>query len=335
MVELRDTPSKTQLEAPFPIRDRVVEEKETCEVYEEDVEDESPESLDSLVDDVKSEEGGFDDLLDDLEDTLGDVVGEIEGQEDDGSQLDEMAELKEREEELTEFLKTIKKKNYYEIFGMAPNSFDFKKFKKQYFELTRKFSPENFLMSSGDVLANAEDALSRLSTAYNTLSNVVSKEKYDEMLETKTRAAGIPGAKDHDKMQAEVALQSGMAFLEMRDWDGAEKALSEAMSMVPDNAEVIAHYAYALYNRNRKSKAVQTRVQELLSQALKIKPKCAPAFAYRGTFLIDEEKFSLAEADFKKALSINPRYRFALKGINKIENIKAEEKKGFFARFKK
>jgi tetratricopeptide (TPR) repeat protein len=162
---------------------------------------------------------------------------------------------------------------------------------------------------------------------------VVRKEKYDEMLAQKP--AGVPGAKDHDKMQAEVAFQSGMAFLEMGDWDGAEKSLSEAVALAPANSEMIAHYAYALYNKNRKSKTIQKRVTELLSRSLKLNPRCAPAFAYRGAVLLEDDKPALAEADFNRALSLNPRYRFAQKGLKKIELRKQEDKKGLFGMFRK
>ncbi|HUT52907.1 MAG TPA: response regulator [bacterium] len=328
MVELRDRPVESGIEAPYPIRERVFEGVAAGE-------EEEPEAA-AAAPEPEPKARGFDDMVGDLERTLTGVVEEIHV-EAPAAQAPSAPdqEQAQKEAELAEFHKAVKSKNYYEIFGLKFGNFDFGKLKEQYFKLTKQFGPEQFIMSSGDYLEKSEEALSIIATAYNTLSNVVSKEKYDEMLDSHTRAAGVPGAKDHDKMQAEVSFQSGMAFMEMGDWDGAEKSLSEAMSLTPDNAEIIAQYAYALYNKNRKSKVMQKRVQELLAQALKIKPRCAPAFAYRGALLLDDEKAALAEADFKKALSLNPRYRFALKGLKKIEQRQLEEKKGLFSRFRK
>jgi curved DNA-binding protein CbpA len=241
---------------------------------------------------------------------------------------------RKREEELLSFLDQARGKDYYQLFGLKANQFDFSKLKTEYFRLAKLFSPEHYVTSPGSVLERAEEALALLATAYNTLSNVVSKEKYDEMLAEKG-PAGVPGAKDHDKMQAEVAFQSGMAFLEMGDWDGAEKALAEAAALAPANTDILAHYAYALYNKNRKSKSIQKRVNELITRSLKLNPRCAPALAYRGAMLLEDDKPALAETDFKKALAINPRYRFALKGLKKVEQKKQEEKKGLFGMFRK
>jgi len=326
MVELLDAPEKRPVEAPFPVRERAVDRDEV-EAYEEAGEEASP-----VPEPAAPEESeDFHDLIGDLEDTL----GEIEEKAPEPEQQERARPRLKLEQALQSFHQDVRKKNYYEMFGLKPHEFDINKLKEEYFRLTKEFSPENFITSSGEVLEKAEDLLGRLATAYNTLSNVVSKEKYDEMLETSTRVAGIPGAKDHDKMQAEVAFQSGMAFMGMGDWDGAEKSLSEAASLAPDNPDIIAQYAYAVYNKNRRSKAAQKRAYDLVAQALKIKPRCASALAYRAALLLDDEKISLAEVDFKKALAINPRYRFALKGIKKIEAMKQEEKKGLFGRFRK
>jgi CheY-like chemotaxis protein len=343
MLELRDLPEERPLEAPFPIRERQGEAPRP-EEHEEPGEPCEPTTAPA----AKGE--NFDDLMDDLEDSL-DVMMPAKSEPPKPAPVPAPAaapaaagaapaapvvdEQAQREMELTNFLKTCANKNYYEYFGMKPGKFDFPKLKSEYFRLTKMFSPEHFIMSSGEMLSQAEEALTRVATAYNTLSNVISKEKYDEMLAASGKAAGVPGAKDQDKMQAEVAFQSGLAFLEMSDWDGAEKSLGEASSLSPDNAEILAHYAYAVFNKNRKSKSGMKRAHDLLSRALKLKPKCAPAFAYRGVLFLEEEKAALAEADFKKALAFNPRYKLALKGLKRIEELKQSEKKGIFSRLMK
>jgi len=331
MVETRTKPGNGMIEAPYPIRDRtiertVVKEEEPEEATGPAPEEQAPAEAESAV--------GFDDLMDELEDSLGDI-SEAPPEETAAAEESGPSGQAEKEAALKEFYEGAKKKSYYELFGLSSDDFSITKCREEYFRLTKEFSPENFIMSSGEYLSIAEETLSMLATAYNTLSNVVSKEKYDEMLSTHSRASGAPGARDHEKMQAEVAFQSGMAFLEMADWDGAEKSLAEAMNYAPDNADIIANYAYAVYNKNRRSKTIQKRVHDMLNQALRLKPKCAPAYGYRAALFLDEDKVSLAEGDFKKALSINPRYRFAVKGLRKIEARKQEEKKGIFGRFKK
>ena len=84
------------------------------------------------------------------------------------------------EEELNKQWEAIKGKNFYEMFGMTPKTFSFETLKKTYFDLTRTYGPEKFFGSSGQVMELAEELLSKASHAYETLSNVVSKENYDE-----------------------------------------------------------------------------------------------------------------------------------------------------------
>ena len=366
MVELRDRPEARAVEAPFPIRDRMSEERVVCAPEETETEAEAEAEAQAVVEAhghgaAKAE--GFDDLIDDLENTL-DSIDQVPAAPAKPeppkaapapTRLEPKPEAKPsaapakpaapapaaddqagREVALNAFVAEADKKTYYEYFGMKAGAFDFPKLKTEYFRLTKLFSPEHFIMSSGEMLSKSEDALSRVATAYNTLSNVVSKEKYDEMLAQSGKgASGIPGAKDHDRMQAEVAYQSGMAFLEMSDWDGAEKSLGEAAALAPQNAEILANWAYAIFNKNRKSKSVLKRSHEIIAQALKIKQKCAPAFAYRAVLFLEEDKAALAEGDFRKALSLNPRYKLALKGLKKIELMKEADKKGIFSRLMK
>jgi curved DNA-binding protein CbpA len=350
MVALRDQPTPSNPQPPFPIREQPIGARAPSPAQpaepepgpEPEPEPEPAEPAEPSEPEPDEPAENFDDLRGELDDEIADTVPEqppapaptTAAAPAAPAAVDEQAEQRKREEALAAFHQGLKDKNYYEIFGMKQTQFDFTKLKEEYFRRSKEFSPEKFLMSSGQVLQQAEDTLSILATAYNTLSNVVSKEKYDEALLEKG-PAGVPGAKDHDKMQAEVAFQAGMAFLEMADWDGAEKSLGEAMNYAPNNGEIVAHYAYALYNKNRKSKTIQKRVNDLFAKALKLNPKCYPAFAYRGAMLLEDEKVALAEADFKKALSIKPQYRFALKGLKTIELRKQEDKKGLFARFRK
>lgn len=333
MLRLSPEPVSEVPPAPFPIREAAAEAEAAAKAPA-----------------VAEEAEGFEDLAGDLSGALTEVVDNLKpaGPAAPVAELKPAAEApvpaaaepgaseadqqRRREDELLEFFEKIKDKNYYEIMGMTPQTFDFSRYKSRYFELSKKFSPDKFLMSSGDILAKSEEVLTRLATAFNTLSNVVSKEKYDELLPKKYPV--LPGGKAQDKMQAEVAFQSGLAFLEMEDWDGAEKSLAEAAGLDPKNGDALAHLAFATFMKNRRSKTVQVKANELLTRALKLKPQCAAAYAYRGTLLIQEEKYALAEAELSKALRLNPRFRHALKEMKLIEEHKQKEKKGLLGRLR-
>ena len=225
----------------------------------------------------------------------------------------------------------IQDKDYYEIFNLSQNSFSFNALKEAYFEKTRQYSPERFMELSGTTMNIAQETLAHYANAYNTLSSVVAKERYDEMLNADT-TRGIDGRQD-DKLQARIQCQSGNVFLEMGEYENAEKALQDAYTLEPDNAMHCALLAWAIYRNptNKSSRASQEKAKMLVAKSLQI-GKCAEAFALRGWMLLDESREGLAEGEFQKALKINPRETNARNGLRQIAARREAEKKGLFRR---
>jgi CheY-like chemotaxis protein/tetratricopeptide (TPR) repeat protein len=219
-------------------------------------------------------------------------------------------------------------KNYYELFDLSPSTFSFNALKDAYFSKTRLYSPERFMELSGTTQAIAQEILSIYSSAYNTLSNVVAKERYDELLNADR--IGLGGTKD-EKLQAEIQFQTGNVFLEMDDYENAEKALQDAYTLEPDNALHCTYLAWAIYKNpaNRNSRAAQDKARNLLGKALTIE-KCPDAFTFRGLILLDEGRDGLAAGEFQKALKLNPRDLNAQKGLQQIIDKRESEKKGIF-----
>jgi CheY-like chemotaxis protein/Flp pilus assembly protein TadD len=226
----------------------------------------------------------------------------------------------------------IKDKDYYAIFGMTPAKFSFNTLKDAYFAKTKEYSPERFMELSGATSSMAQEILSIYADAYNTLSNVVAKERYDEMLND-NKTMGIDGKQD-GQLHARVQFQSGKVFLDMEEYDNAEKALQEAYTLEPDNSTHAAFLAWAIYNNNSnsRSKATIERVRNLLTKSLQIE-KSPEAFAFRGWMLYDEGRDGLAESEFLKALKINPKEPTATKGMKLINEKREGDKKGVLRRF--
>ncbi len=222
----------------------------------------------------------------------------------------------------------IEEKNYYELFDLSPSTFSFNALKDAYFSKTRLYSPERFMELSGSTQIIAQEILSTYSNAYNTLSNVVAKERYDELLNADR--IGLGGNKD-DRLQAEIQFQSGSVFLEMGEYDNAEKALQDAYTLEPDNALHCAYLAWTIYKNpaNRNSRTAHDKALNLLGKALTIE-RCPEAFTFRGLMLLDEGRDGLAEGEFQKALKLNPRDLNARKGLQQIIDKRESEKKGIF-----
>lgn len=225
----------------------------------------------------------------------------------------------------------IQEKNYYEMFGLTPSTFNFSALKEAYFAKTRQYSPERFMELGGATMAMAQDVLAQFADAYNTLSSVVAKERYDELLNADS--VGLDGKKD-ERLQAQVQFQSGNVFLEMGEYDNAEKALQDAYTLEPDNPQHCAWLAWAIYRNpaNKNSRAAQERARTLLAKSLQ-SGKNAEAFAFRGWMLLDEGRDGLAEGEFQKSLKLNPKEPHARQGMKLLLEKREAEKKGLFRKF--
>lgn len=267
----------------------------------------------------------FEDLVDEVSDSVELVVGE------EGMAAPLSASEIGFEQDVQRDFAAIQNKSYYEIFSLTQANFSFAGLKEAYFSKTRQYSPEKFMQLSGATLSRAQDVLSHYANAYNTLSSVVAKERYDEMLNANS-VGGIGGRRD-DELQARIQFQSGKVFLEMEDYVNAERALQEAYTLDPQDAHTSAYFAWSIYKNpsNGGSRAAQEKARMLLSKSLQM-GRCAEAFAFRGWMLLDEGRDGLAEGEFVKALKLNARDRTAQGGMRLLGERREAEKKGLFKR---
>jgi tetratricopeptide (TPR) repeat protein len=182
---------------------------------------------------------------------------------------------------------------------------------------------------TGATMNIAQEVLSHYANAYSTLSSVVAKERYDELLNAEM-SIGIDGRQD-DRLQARIQLESGNAFLQMGEFENAEKALQDAYTLAPDNPMSCALLAWAIYRNpaNKNSRASIDKAKMLLGRSLQ-NGKCAEAYAYRGWLLLEEGRDGLAEGEFQKALRLNPKEPVARKGLQMVEEKRESDKKGLF-----
>lgn len=221
-------------------------------------------------------------------------------------------------------------KNHYQVFGLKQGGFSFDLLKERYFALTRQYGPEVLMQLTGAEAALVEEILDTVSTAYNTLSDVVKKERYDELLGSEKVGLGHEG---DDRFQAQVQFQSGQVFIGMQEWESAEKALQDACNIDPNSGSYLAHLAWAIYRnpKNETSRAMREKAGQLLNRALVLE-RTAPGFAFKGWMLLEGGQEALAEAEFNKALKLDARQPLARKGLRAIGEKREQEKKGLFRR---
>lgn len=139
---------------------------------------------------------------------------------------------------------------------------------------------ESFSDIGGEAVELVQDILAPVTSVYNTLSDVVKKERYDELPDSGKVGLGQQG---DDRFQAQVQFQSAKVFLEMEEWENAAQALQDACNIDPDNGHYLADLAWSIYRnpKNSASRAMQEKARQLLGKALNLE-KSAEGFAYRG-----------------------------------------------------
>ncbi len=303
-----ETPATSEVPPPFPLRERAVKHE------------------------VKAKQDAFEDLggaLSALEDEV-EALGSMKPDTAAAPAPEAAQGLSTLEQDLKQQLEAIKDKNYYEIFGMQRNNFSFDKIKKAYFDFTRTYGPDKFFASSSEIMSMAEDFLSKISNAYETLSNVVSKENYDEML---AQQETVPDKADDKEFYEQIQFQSGKVFVEQGQFESAEKAFTNCVNIDPNKSEYLAYLALAVYNNpaNRANPAAKKRAKDLVNKSLQL-GKLSIAYALKGTIYLDEGGVNFAEAEFNKALKLNPNNKTALKKLEQIKQKREEENKGLFQR---
>jgi tetratricopeptide (TPR) repeat protein len=171
----------------------------------------------------------------------------------------------------------------------------------------------------------AEEFLSRVSNAYTTLSSVVSKENYDALL-----AKQAPTGAEEKKFYEQVQFQSGKVLIEKGQYESAEKSFTICLTLNPDKPEYQVYLAVAIYHNPayKENPAAIKRAKDLVNKSL-LWDKLPIAYALKGTMLYDEGMMNLAEAEFNKALRLNPNNKTASKYLEAIRQKKEqEEKKG-------
>ncbi len=174
----------------------------------------------------------------------------------------------------------------------------------------------------------AGEMLSKVSNAYETLTNVVSKENYDELLASQEE---VPEKVDDKQFYEQIQFQSGKVFIEQSQYDSAEKAFTNCLTIDPEKSEYLAYLAIAIYHNpaNRGNLAAIKRAKDLVNKSLQ-KGKLSVAYALKGTIYLDEGGINFAEAEFFKALKLNPNNKTALKKLEVIRLKREEESKGLF-----
>jgi tetratricopeptide (TPR) repeat protein len=121
----------------------------------------------------------------------------------------------------------------------------------------------------------------------------------------------------------------GLAYLAMRDFARAEKALRKATEIDPFSPNAFNNLGRVLRSQQRFEEA-----EKAFRQQIEIDPLDKWAHENLGNMLFEQEKYSAAEPELEKAIAITPKnpFLYASLGGAQLSLAKVEEARGSFAR---
>ncbi len=97
-------------------------------------------------------------------------------------------------------------------------------------------------------------------------------------------------------------VQSGLAFLEKKDYASAITNYSRAIEMSPFEASHYFNRGIAFYRLGKKEKAIED-----FDKVIILDPKGSSAYVYRGLCRMKGGEYQEALEDYNRALKLNPR----------------------------
>jgi tetratricopeptide (TPR) repeat protein len=234
------------------------------------------------------------------------------------------------------FHSAIGDKDYYEILGVSRDS-TVEEIRDSYYQLVKHYHPDVNPNADQETRAKAEEIFTRITTAYETLSQGDKRSQYDsheELSALKSQAKYI--------YEAEMTFKKGITLLIQRNYTEAEKHLREAVQMNPDEAAYLGAHGWTRFLAAEDKMSVLQEVRSCLENAIKMNDKIPENYYYMGCVYKHTNDLRNAAKYFEKAIEIDPDYIEAKREVRlintrrtNITNDKKIEKNFWSSLFKK
>jgi DNA-binding response OmpR family regulator/curved DNA-binding protein CbpA len=218
-------------------------------------------------------------------------------------------------ERLAANLLSLRQQDHFAALGL-PLTAHAAEIERAYEERARDYHPDRFRQRADDTRVIAGEIFQRLHEAYQVLAEPETREAYLKQLKRGEGAsAGDPAGR---ALAADKHFHSGEEFLRQRRFGEAAAAFQQACELVPDAGEYHAYSAWAAFQADTHSPAVQKRAQEQLTRAVELSPRLDRTHLFLGYFLNQVGKATLAEHEFELAIQCNPDCGEALRELRLI-----------------
>lgn len=243
--------------------------------------------------------------------------------EEDNSGIAETEVSIDREDynEVIEFYNLISEEDdYYKLLRVSEDA-GAEEIRLTYLQLVKKFHPDAAVKYSSEIRDKAEEVFSKLTIAYETLSDENKKYIYDsrsELDQLKERSGDI--------YEAEVIYREAEALLKQRNYKDAEHKLSKAVELNPDESAYLGSYSWARYCSSDNKDVIFNEVRIKLENAISMDPDLAQNYFYLGSVYKFSDNSLKAKQNFEKAVELDPYYVDAKRELRLLENRKLERK---------
>jgi len=207
----------------------------------------------------------------------------------------------------------LKKKDYFEMLGVAPNAKP-EDVKAAYFVMAKQYHPDRaYRSASAEVRSLANDIYQLLSSAYETLKDPDDREQYVADL-----AKGIKKDVSDEVskiLAAEGKFQRGEELIRKRQYKEAHQAFQEAVGLYAQEGEFHAFLGWAHFQTDPRNPDTARAAMDEIERAIRLNPKVDKSYLFLGYIFKATGRPDKAEQQFERAIQCNPDCTEALREL--------------------
>lgn len=214
---------------------------------------------------------------------------------------------------LVERARLLKRQNHFEALGVSQRA-GVDEIQRAWSALAKELHPDRLRRAAdgavpADARALAEQINLQLTTAWETLADDRRRAGYKVRLEQGNRTAA---SEDLTRLLgAETRFRKGEGALEAGRYGDAARHFTDAVALSPDEGELQASLAWALYQQAPDDPVVQADVIHRLQGAVDLAPRWDRGWLWLGRVLQRAGRPGEALKQFERALHCNPDNREA------------------------
>ncbi|MGC4116594.1 MAG: response regulator [Myxococcales bacterium] len=214
------------------------------------------------------------------------------------------AEERDVRERLAATAASMKKMDYFQILGVAPNA-PKDEIKRSYFGLAKEYHPDKHFGSySAEVRNLAAEIFDLISTAHDTLTDEEERARYVGEL-----AAGVRKDVSDEVskiLAAEGKFQKGEDLMRKKLYREAHQSFQEAVELYGEEGEFHAYLGWSLFQSDPRSQELAEKAIEHVEAGIRLNPKVDKSYLFLGYIHKAIGRPDRAEKQFEKAIQCNP-----------------------------